>query len=175
MLRVESHPYRQVIYKADYCSYGTGNYSAFSAFLKLLPLIGVDGEIYAFGPSSMLLRSVKEGEITFTKGGVSAMRFQINADEKVLENSYAKLIPLPFTAADNVRWRGQGFSTNLSAISTVNEHLDKIIKELGELNVCTFSSEGWDKDWNYTKSYNLRALKTQYVGLVEEVKNVFGH
>ncbi|WP_431889341.1 hypothetical protein PJ912_27750 [Pectobacterium colocasium] len=175
VLRVESHPYRQVIYKADYCSYGTGNYSAFSAFLKLLPLIGVDGEIYAFGPSSMLLRSVKEGEITFTKGGVSAMRFQINADEKVLENSYAKLIPLPFTAADNVRWRGQGFSTNLSAISTVNEHLDKIIKELGELNVCTFSSEGWDKDWNYTKSYNLRALKTQYVGLVEEVKNVFGH
>nr|WED68516.1 hypothetical protein PJ912_22825 [Pectobacterium colocasium] len=46
VLRVESHPYRQVIYKADYCSYGTGNYSAFSAFLKLLPLIGVDGEIY---------------------------------------------------------------------------------------------------------------------------------
>ncbi|MBJ7221257.1 MULTISPECIES: hypothetical protein [unclassified Brenneria] len=174
VIRVESHPYSQVVYKNGYCSYGHGNYSAFSSFLKLLPMIGADGEIYVFGPSSMFLKTVKKDESTFTKGGELAMKFHANIEKRILENDDVILTPIPFSAANNVHWLGQGVSTNLSTIRSVNESLEEIRKELSQLNVCTFSSDDWDKNWNYTKAYSLRALKTQYIGMVDEVGNIFG-
>ena len=166
-------PFVHVSYKTGSCSFGSNNYSAFSSFLKLLPVISPNGKIYAFGPSNMLLKSSDQNAITFTKGSLLAMELTVNKYQELLENGDTKLYPIPFSAADNIQWKGQNLSTNLSSIKHINDHLTALSKELAKLNVCTFSSNDWDENWNYKRFYNLRSLKTQYIGLVDAVGNVF--
>ncbi|PHM65758.1 hypothetical protein Xsto_01703 [Xenorhabdus stockiae] len=171
--RVKPYPYPEAIYKTDNCTYGGHNYSAFSSFMKVLPMLDSNGDIYAFGPSSMLLKNTLNNEVTFTKGGITAMKFQPDMNNETLVNGDSVLIPIPYSAATNIRWNGQGMGKSLASSTSVHQQIEELQKELGELNMCSFSSENWSPDWKYTDAYQLRKLKTAYLGLVDRIGNIF--
>ncbi|MCC8378716.1 hypothetical protein [Xenorhabdus sp. PB30.3] len=88
-------------------------------------------------------------------------------------NGDSVLIPIPYSAATNIRWNGQGMGKSLASSTSVHQQIEELQKELGELNICSFSSENWSPDWKYTDAYQLRKLKTAYLGLVDRIGNIF--
>lgn len=166
-------PYPEAVYKPDYCSYGDHNYTAFSSFVKLLPFIDTNGDIYAFGPSLMLLRKASVEKVIFTKGGVTAMKLVANKEKGILFKDNIQLIPIPYSAANGIEWRGQGMGKGLASTKSLEQQLEALRKDLSNLNICTLTSDSWSQDWDYTVPYNLRKLKTSYIGVVEKINSVF--
>ncbi|MBO9617206.1 MAG: hypothetical protein J7619_31260 [Dyadobacter sp.] len=81
--------------------------------------------------------------------------------------------PIPFSAAENVAWKGMSFSTNVGSISSLNESLKSLSDQLGQLNAWSFSSAGWDTSWSGTDAYRQRNIRKQYLGIIEEIRNMF--
>ncbi|PXA69751.1 hypothetical protein [Vibrio sp. 11986-1-5] len=167
-------PHPEAIYESSYCSYNQNNYSAFRSFVKAFPFIDTNGDIYAFGPSSMLLRKVYSDRTIFTKKGSIAMKLTPDKAKGILSNEDAQLIPIPYSAAEGMSWFGQGMGKSISSFSSLTDQLHKLRDELSRLNMCTLSSDSWPENWTYESPYHLRKLKSSYIGIVEEIKTIFG-
>ena len=48
-----------------------------------------------------------------------------------------------------------------------------ISDQLSRLNAWSFSSANWDKSWSGADAYRQRNIKKQYVGLIDEIRNIF--
>lgn len=167
-------PAPEVTYKAGYCSYGSNNSTAFSSFIKMLPFIDTNGDIYAFGPSLMLLRKTLPEKMIFTKDGRSALKLKANKEKGVLFKDDIQLIPIPYSAAKGIEWRGQSQGRSLASSQYLQDQFAALEKELGSLNICTLSSDLWSKDWDYKVPYALRKINTSYIGMVEKINSIFG-
>ncbi len=177
LLNTKPLPFPEAIYRGSHCIFSGSNHNAFSSFLKLLPLIDTDGQIYAFGPASMLLKNIfDEGgnsEVAFTKSALTAMAFTPDAQSKRLINGSTQLIPVPVSAANGTKWMGQGTGISLSSSTSLTEQFSALKDELSRLNICSLSSDSWMPDWEYTDPYHLRELKTSYIGIVSKLGNIF--
>lgn len=163
-------------YSMSSCNFDGKNFTAFSPFYKVLPLLTPDGDIWAFGPQQGGLSSIYDKEIVFSKPGrAKYLEFQYDKDKRILSNSDngIKLYPIPFSAAQNVAWKGMSLSTNIGAISSLNQSLKSLSDQLGSLNAWSFSSANWDKNWSGKDAYRQRNIKKQYIGLIEEIRNIF--
>lgn len=174
IINVHPVPYPEVTYKAAYCSYGSNNPTAFSSFVKMLPFIDTNGDIYAFGPSLMLLRKALPEKMIFTKGGASALKLEANKEKGLLFNGDLRLIPIPYSAAKGIEWRGQSQGRSLASSESLQTQFADLEEELGKLNICTLSSDSWSKDWDSKVPYTLRKISTSYIGTVEKISNIFG-
>lgn len=174
IINVNPIPYPEVSYKAAYCSYGSNNPTAFSSFIKMLPFIDTNGDIYVFGPSLMLLRKALPEKMIFTKGGEMAMKLTADKDKGILTKDSVRLIPIPYSAAKGIQWRGQSQGRSLASSQSLQDQFTALEKELGNLNICTLSSDSWSKDWVYTVPYTLRKISTTYIGTVEKINTIFG-
>lgn len=165
------------IYSLHACDFDGKNFTAFSRAYKVLPLLTPDGDIWAFGPEQGGLSSVYNNEIVFSKPGrAKYLVFNYNKEDKILCNSDngIKLHPIPFSAAQNISvWKGMSFSTNIGSANSLNQGLKSLSDRLGKLNSWSFSSANWNKNWNGKDAYRQRNIKKQYIGLIEEVENVF--
>lgn len=175
IIGLNTSPYLEAVYKSAYCSYGHNNNTAFSSFLKLFPFIDTNGDIYAFGPSLMLLRRATVEKVFFTKGGRIAMKLTPNKEKGILFKDDVQLIPIPYSAAKGINWRGQGMGKGLASATSLHQQLEALRKDLSHLNVCTLSSDYWSKDWNCAVPYNLRKIKTSYIGIVERIDTIFAN
>lgn len=163
-------------YTLNTCNFEGRNYTAFGPFYKVLPLLTPDGDIWAFGPQQGGLSSIYDNEVVFSKPGRARyLEFEYDKEKKILGNNThgIKLYPIPFSAAENVAWKGMSFSTNVGAISSLNESLRSLSDQLSRLNAWSFSSANWDKSWNGADAYRQRNIKKQYVGLIDEIRNIF--
>lgn len=167
-------PHPEAIYESGYCSYSKNNYSAFKSFVKLFTFIDTNGDIYAFGPSSMLLRRAYSDRTIFTKKGSIAMKLTPDNEAGILFNEDTRLVPIPYSAADGMNWNGQSMGKSISSFSSLTNQLDSLRDELSKLNICTLSSDSWSENWNYKNPYHLRKLKSSYIGIVEEINTIFG-
>lgn len=162
-------------YSLTACSFDEKNFTAFSRSYKVLPLLTPDGDIWAFGPEQGGLSSIYDHEIIFSKPGrAKYLVFKYNKKDKILTNSDSgiKLYPIPFSAAQNVAWKGMSLSTNIGSINSLNQSLKSLSDQLGKLNAWSFSSANWNKRWSGKDAYRQRNIKKQYIGLIEEIKNV---
>ncbi len=158
------------------CDFEGRNFTAFSRAYKVLPLLTPDGDIWAFGPQQGGLSSIYDKEIVFSKPGrTKYLEFQYDKSTKILSNSDngIRLYPIPFSAAENVAWKGMSCSTNVGSIDGLNQGLRSLSEQLGRLNAWSFSSTNWDKDWTGKDAYRQRNIKKQYLGLIEEIRNIF--
>jgi hypothetical protein len=164
------------VYSLSNCSFEGKNYNVFSSFFKVLPLITPDGEIWAFGPEKGGLSAIYPTEIIFSKPSrAKYLPFTCDKVKKVLVNKEndITLYPIPFSAANNVdKWKGMSLSTNIGSIKSFNESLNSLNDELNKLTAWTYSSQNWDKNWKGTDYYIQRKIKKQYLGLVNEIKNI---
>lgn len=163
-------------YTLSTCSFEGRNYTAFSPFYKVLPLLTPDGDIWAFGPQQGGLSSIYDKEVVFSKPGRARyLEFEYDKENKLLSSNAhgIKLYPIPFSAAENVAWKGMSFSTNVGAINSLNESLKSLSDQLSRLNAWSFSSANWDKSWSGADAYRQRNIKKQYVGLIDEIRNIF--
>lgn len=167
--------YTRVWYKMDDCSFLPNNYSAFRSFLKVFPFITPSGDIYAFGPSQMLLNQINDEGAIFSKSPLLSAKLEVDMNNRVLKAGEMVLYPVRFNAAKDISssWQGQSISTNVAAIKNINEHLETAIKGMKGLNVYSFSSSSWNPSWNPEDYYSLASVKQQYVGIVEELQNIF--
>jgi hypothetical protein len=88
-----------------------------------------------------------------------------------LESTYGqiKLYPIPLSAASNINWTGQSFSTNVKADAVLNQRLAEIVKDLQSSKVeWSWSSETLKSDWNAEIPYFRTALHKQYFGLAKD-------
>lgn len=168
--------YTRIWYKMDDCSFLPKNYSAFSTFLKVIPFITPSGDIYAFGPSQMLLNQVTTDGAIFSKNPLTSVKLEVDAAKRVLKKGDLVLYPVKFDAAKDISssWEGQSVSTNVASIKNINEHLDHASKAMKDLNVYSFSSSSWKPNWKPEDYYSINSIKKQYIGIVEELHNVFG-
>lgn len=162
-------------YSLTTCNFNGKNFTSFSRSYKVLPLLTPDGDIWAFGPEQGGLSSIYDKEIVFSKPGrAKYLVFKYNKNDKILSNSDngIKLYPIPFAAAQNVAWKGMSLSTNIGSVSSLNQSLKSLSDQLGKLNAWSFSSANWNKKWSGKDVYRQRNIKKQYVGLIEEIKNI---
>ncbi|WP_316833509.1 hypothetical protein [Pedobacter nutrimenti] len=164
-------------YALSTCDFDGRNYTAFSRAYKVLPLLTPDGDIWVFGPEKGALSSIYNKEIVFSKPGrANYLVFEYSKEGRILSNSDngIKLYPIPFSAAQNVSaWKGMSFSTNIGSVKSLNDRLKSLSDDLGKLNAWSFSSANWNKSWKGKDFYRQRNIKKQYIGLVEEIGNVF--
>ena len=109
------------------------------------------------------------------QGGPRYIVFDYDKESKTLGNSDngLKLYPIPFAAAENVPWKGMSFSTNIGSVQSLIASLKSLQEQLNKLNAWSFSSANWNKDWNGKDAYRQKNIKKQYLGLIEEIRNVF--
>ncbi|MFZ0599456.1 MAG: hypothetical protein WAM46_20885 [Flavobacterium sp.] len=169
--------YTRIWYTMDECSFLPKNYSAFSTFLKLIPFITPSGDVYAFGPSQMLLNQITSDGAIFSKNPLTAAKLEVDAVNRVLKKGDLILYPVKFNAAKDISssWEGQSISTNVASIKNINEHLEHASKAMKDLNVYSFSSSNWKTNWKPEDYYSINSIKKQYIGIVEELRNVFGN
>ncbi|MFH7015704.1 hypothetical protein [Flavobacterium sp. FlaQc-47] len=169
--------YTRIWYTMDECSFLPKNYSAFSTFLKLIPFITPSGDVYAFGPSQMLLNQITTDGAIFSKNPLTAAKLEVDAVNRVLKKGDLILYPVKFNAAKDISssWEGQSISTNVASIKNINEHLEHASKAMKDLNVYSFSSSNWKTNWKPEDYYSINSIKKQYIGIVEELRNVFGN
>lgn len=164
-------------YALSTCDFDGRNYTAFSRAYKVLPLLTPDGDIWVFGPEKGALSSIYNKEIVFSKPGrANYLVFEYSKEGRILSNSDngIKLYPIPFSAAQNVSaWKGMSFSTNIGSVKSLNDRLKSLSDDLGKLNAWSFSSANWNKSWKGKDVYRQRNIKKQYIGLIEEIGNVF--
>jgi len=169
--------YTRVFYEMKKCTFSVKNknHVAFSSFLKVLPFITPTGEIYAFGPSDMLLRGINETNAWFCNNPIGALKLEVDRENKVLKNGGIVLHSLKFSSAKDIgsSWKGQSLSTNVGSIKNINNHIENTIKEIQKLNTYSFSSSNWDPNWKPQNFFGINKLKKQYVGIVDEPRNVF--
>jgi hypothetical protein len=80
-----------------------------------------------------------------------------------------KLYPIPLSAASNITWTGQSFSTNVKADAVLNQRLEEIVKDLESSKVeWSWSSDTLKSDWNAEDPYFRTALHKQYFGLAKD-------
>ncbi|MGJ1436212.1 hypothetical protein [Sphingobacterium siyangense] len=78
------------------------------------------------------------------------------------------------SAAENVSaWKGMSLSTNLGSIKGLNLALTSLNDQLSKLQAWSFSSMNWSKQWNGKKLYRQHRIKKQYLGIIDEIKNIF--
>lgn len=169
--------YTRIWYRMSECSFLPKNYSAFSTFLKVIPFITPSGDIYAFGPSQMLLNQITTEGAIFSKNPLTALKLEVDAEKRVLKKGDLVFYPVKFDAAKDISssWEGQSISTNVASIKNINEHLDQAAKAMKDLNVYSFSSSNWKTNWKPEDYYSINSIKKQYIGIVEELHNVFGN
>ncbi|WP_313154142.1 hypothetical protein [Sphingobacterium multivorum] len=159
------------------CDFEGKNYTAFSRAYKVLPLLTPDGDILAFGPEQGALSSIYDNEIVFTKPGRTkylVFSYDKSARELYHQDHQIKLYPVPFSAADNVSaWKGMSLSTNVGSIKGLNLALTSLNDQLEKLQAWSFSSMNWSKKWNGKKLYRQHRIKRQYIGIIDEIKNIF--
>jgi hypothetical protein len=166
--------FTQVTYKMEHCSFSEGgSYSPFAGFLKLLPFITPNGDIYVFGPTNMVLKGINSTGAVFSRNGKTALKMEVDMERKMLKNGDYLLYPIPFRGAASIQWKGQSLSTNIGSIKNLNQRLTEVNEELEKLNVYSFSSNNWKSDWEPDSVYRINSIKTQYVGIIDPVKSVF--
>jgi hypothetical protein len=170
--------YTRVWYKTDDCSFLPKNYSAFSSFLKVIPFITPNGDVYAFGPSQMLLNQITNEGAIFSKSPLLSAKLEVDTVNRVLKKGNMILYPIRFDAAKDIAslsWEGQSISTNVASIKNINEHLSRAAKAMKDLNVYSFSSGSWKSNWKPDDYYSVNSIKKQYIGIVDELHNIFGN
>jgi hypothetical protein len=63
--------------------------------------------------------------------------------------------------------------TNVGSVNSLNQGLKSLSDRLGKLSSWSFSSANWNKNWNGKDAYRQRNIKKQYLGLIEEIENIF--
>lgn len=169
--------YTRVWYKMEDCSFLPKNYSAFSSFLKVIPFITPAGDVYGFGPSQMVLNQINSDGAIFSKNPLTAAKLEVDKVNRVLKKGDMILYPVKFDAAKDISssWQGQSISTNVASIKNIDQHLEHAIKAMKDLNVYSFSSSNWKPNWKPEDYYSINSIKKQYIGIVEELHNVFGN
>lgn len=169
--------YTRVWYKTEECSFLPKNYSAFSTFLKVIPFVTPAGDVYAFGPSQMVLNQINDEGAIFSKNPMIAAKLEVDKTNRILKKGDMVFYPIRFDAAKDISstWEGQSISTNVASIKNINEHLEHAAKAMKDLNVYSFSSSNWDPNWSPKDYYSINSIKKQYIGIVEELHNIFGN
>jgi hypothetical protein len=79
-----------------------------------------------------------------------------------------KLYPIPLSAASNINWTGQSFSTNVKADAVLNQRLEEIVNDLQSSKAeWSWSSETLTSGWNAKDPYYRAELHKQYFGLAK--------
>jgi hypothetical protein len=102
---------------------------------------------------------------------VAPIEFKFIENGNYLENTdqKIKLYPIPLSAASNINWTGQSFSTNVKADAVLHQRLEEIVKDLESSKVeWSWSSETLKSDWNAEDPYFREALHKQYFGLAKD-------
>jgi hypothetical protein len=108
---------------------------------------------------------------------VAPIEFKFIESGNYLENTdrKIKLYPIPLSAARNIEWKGQSFSTNVKADAELNQRLAEIVKELEESKALwSWSSDLLSSDWNAQAYYLPETLRQEYFGLVKDTAKVKG-
>jgi hypothetical protein len=164
------------VYTLKSCSFTKSNYTAFSQSYKVLPLLTPDQEIWAFGPEAGILSSAYETEAVFSKPSrVKFISFIPDKKNGTLnsDDGHIVLYPIPFNAAKGIEWKGMSSSTNIGADQDLKDSLNKLQRGLEKLNAWTYSSQNWPIDWNTDSAYQQKSVKKQYLGLIDEIPNIF--
>lgn len=163
-------------YKLSSIEFSGKNYTAFSQNYKVLPLISPDGDISVFGPKQGGLSSIYTSEIVFSKPGrAKYLTFDYDENSKVLKNADlgVTLYPIPYSAAKDINWKGMSLSTNIGSVTQFNDALKQLNEQLNRLDAWSYSSSNWDVDWNGEDAYIQKRVLKQYVGLIDEISNIF--
>lgn len=167
--------FTRVWYDTDRCSFSSKNYSVFSSFLKVVPFITPEGDIYAFGPSQMILNQINDKTAIFSRNPLTALKLEVDTVKRILKSGDTEFHPIPFEAAKNMRnssWKGQSISTNVASIKSIDDHIKNAIQAMEDLNVYSFSSSNWNPNWKPEHFYSISSIKLQYLGLVDEIPNI---
>lgn len=160
-------------YQLSDCNFEGKNFSAFSTAMKVLPLITPDEKIWIFGPGRGALSAVFDDRVVFSASPfANYISFNINTQEgtisSVFEKKLINLYPIPFEAADGVKWKGMSFSTNITSGGKLVGELQELSNKLGKQSTWFFPSNKW-KDWHIEKYYTQNGIKKQYIGLIDEI------
>lgn len=98
------------------------------------------------------------------------IEFKPNAKSKTLEGKGVKLYPIPFSAAQNVSWKGMSFSTNVGSQTDLKSTLENFQNELKNRNHWGFSSDSWPDNWDMSEIYNAQNIPEQYIGLLDKAE-----
>lgn len=81
------------------------------------------------------------------------------------------LIPIPFSAANGVDWR---FGATTTGTGNLQSQLDKLRDDLKNRPQWSLDSDHWKGFTWSDNAFSLREIKPSYIGITEEVKNIFG-
>ncbi|ALU41482.1 hypothetical protein [Pseudoalteromonas rubra] len=166
------------VYELKACSFNFADkdYTKFSQFYGLLPLITLEGDVWIFGPEQGGLSAIYDTEAVFSKPGKAKyLRFGFDTERKVLTSLEGKVTcyPIPFTAAiGDLEWKGMSVSTNVASCKSLQENLKQLQTRLSGLNAWTFSSQNWSSDWTAETPFKQQSIPKQYIGLIEEITTV---
>jgi hypothetical protein len=107
---------------------------------------------------------------------IKPINFSPNIKNKLLESveeagraaGAVKLYPIPFSAAENISWLGQSFSTGIASLADLKTALEQTERDLKKFKAWSFSSDAWHADWNVSDYYGDARVPMQYIGLLQE-------
>lgn len=82
-----------------------------------------------------------------------------------------RLIPIPFSAANGVDWR---FGATTTGTGNLQAQLDKLRADLKSRPQWSLDSDHWKGFAWSDNAYTTREIKPSYIGITDEVKNIFG-
>lgn len=170
----KSVPGEYGLYTMGQCDYPAGNITNFSTFLKVLPLIHPNGNVYVFGPAEGGLTAVDATYAKFSSYSQPGffMNFTLNTQEQCLERVHPeiKVYPIPLTAAKNVdSWTGFSIGTTIRNDHDLINNLSSLDDKYSELAPWSLSSQNWlneNYQWKQSDYYRISSLPFQYVGIV---------
>ncbi|MCC8365349.1 hypothetical protein J8V57_03490 [Xenorhabdus sp. PB61.4] len=56
------------------------------------------------------------------------MKFQPDMNNETLVNGDSVLIPIPYSAATNIRWNGQGMDKSLASSTSAHQQIEELQK-----------------------------------------------
>jgi hypothetical protein len=84
-----------------------------------------------------------------------------------------QLFPIPFSAAKNVTWHGESFSTNLAADQDLDAKLNSMAAQLKTAQAWDFTGDDFSNKWSGDQPYDRKSIRKQYFGLIEEPAGSF--
>jgi hypothetical protein len=96
----------------------------------------------------------------------------IEGDPHRFAGSAVALCPIPYEAAQGIKWSGQSMATG---DGTLGRQLTALAATLESTTRWSFDSDYWQgRTLGDDGRFRMQRIKPSYVGLIEEPKNIFG-
>ncbi len=161
--------------KNDHLEWDGTNTSAFAPFEKFCPIIMPDNKIYALTNVGVL--EANEFGAIVSRGG-TPIEFVIDPSGNALiaksTSINAKLIPVPFTAARGITWKGGAMGcATLSSFSDLKEGIQSLKSQLSNRKSFSLSSDNFENiTWKSTMGLSDLNAKSEYIGIIPQEKDL---